>query len=86
MGVATAIAIGGLAVSAASTTMSFVQAGQQKKAQRKAEAKAAEAMSEARKKLEINFAKQRAIQKEPYELQREAMLSQGALAMQHSNN
>jgi hypothetical protein len=82
MGVATAVAIGGLAVSAASTTMSFVQAGEQKKKQREAEAKAAEAMAEARKKLEINFAKELAIQKEPYELEREAMLAQGALAMQ----
>ena len=82
MGVATAIAVGGLAVSATSTTMSFVQAGQQKKAQRNAEAKAAEAMAEARKKLEINFAEELAIQKEPYELEREAMLAQGALAMQ----
>lgn len=82
MGVATAVAVGGLAVSAASTTMSFVQAGQQKKAQRAAEAKAAEAMAEARKKLEINYAEERAIQKEPYELEREAMLTQGALAMQ----
>jgi hypothetical protein len=82
MGVATAVAIGGLAVSAASTTMSFVQAGQQKKKQREAEAKAAEAMAEARKKLEVNFAEELAIQKEPYELERDAMLAQGALAMQ----
>lgn len=82
MGVATAIAIGGLAVSAASTTMSFVQAGQQKKAQRKAEAKAAEAMAEARKKLEINYADELSIEKEAYALERDAMLAQGALAMQ----
>lgn len=82
MGVATAIAVGGLAVSAASTTMSFVQAGQQKKKQRQAEAAAAAAMAAARKKLEVNFAEELAIQKEPYELEREAMLSQGALAMQ----
>ena len=82
MGVATAIAVGGLAVSAASTTMSFVQAGQQKKKQREAEAKAAEAMAEARKKLEVNFAEELAIQKEPYELEREALLAQGALALQ----
>jgi hypothetical protein len=82
MGVATAVAIGGLAVSAASTTMSFVQAGQQKKAQRAAEAKAAQAMAEARKKLEVNFAENRSIQKEPYELAREAILSSGAQALQ----
>lgn len=82
MGVATAVAIGGLAVSAASATASFVQAGKQNKAQKAAEAKAAEAMAEARKKLEINFAENLSIQKEPFELEREAMLSQGALAMQ----
>lgn len=81
MGVATAIAIGGLAIGAASTTMSFMQAAEQKKKQREAEAKAAEAMAEARKKLEINFAETLSIQKEPFELEREAMLSQGALAV-----
>jgi hypothetical protein len=82
MGVATAVAIGGLAISAASTTMSFVQAGQQKKAQRNAEAAAAAAMAAARKKLEVNFAENRSIQKEPYELAREAILSSGAQALQ----
>ena len=80
MGVATAVAIGGLAISAASTTMSFVQASEQKKKQRQAEAKAAEAMAEARKKLEVNFAEELSIKKEPYELQRDAFLAQGALA------
>lgn len=78
----TAIAIGGLAITAASTTNSFIQAGKQKKAQRAAEAKAAQAMAEARKKLEVNFAENRSIQKEPYELAREAILSSGAQALQ----
>lgn len=82
MGVATAVAIGGLAVSAASTTMSFIQAGEQKSKARQAEADAAAAMAEARKKLEINYAKERAINKEPYELARESMLSAGAQAIQ----
>jgi hypothetical protein len=82
MGVATAVAIGGLAISAASTTMSFVQAEKQKKAQRAAEAKAAEAMAEAKKKLSVNFAEERAINKEPYELARDASLSSGARAIQ----
>jgi hypothetical protein len=62
--------------------MSFVQAGQQKRLQREAEAKAAKAMADARKRLEINYAKERSIQKEPFELQREAMLSAGAQAIQ----
>lgn len=82
MGVATAVAIGGLAVSAASTTMSFIQAGEQKNKQRQAEADAAAAMAEARRKLEINYAEERAIQKEPYELAREASLSSGAQILQ----
>ena len=78
MGVATAIAIGGLAISAGSSVMSFAQAGQQRSLQKKAEASAAQAMAEARKKLEINFTDELAIMKEPFELQREALLSQGA--------
>ena len=82
MGVATAIAIGGLAITAATTANSFVQAGEAKSKQRRAEADAAAAMAEAKKKLEINFTDELAVQKEPYELQREAMLSQGAQAIQ----
>lgn len=82
MAVATAVAIGGLAISAGSTAMSFIQAGQQSRKQRQAEADAARAMEEARKKLDINYAKQLAIQKEPYELQREALLSQGAMSLE----
>lgn len=81
MGLLTA-AIGGLALSAAGTTASFIQAGKQRKLQSEAEAKAAEAMAEARKKLEVNFAKQLSIQKEPYELAREALISTGSQAIQ----
>lgn len=82
MGVATAIAIGGLAVSAATTTKSFIDAGKQKKLQKEAEQDAKNAMDAARKKLEVNFYDQMAVKKEPYELEREAMLSQGAQAIQ----
>ena len=82
MGVATAIAVGGLAISAATTANSFIQAGEQKNKQRAAEAAAAQAMKTARQKLEINYTDELAIKKEPYELQREAMLSQGAQAIQ----
>lgn len=82
MGVATAVAIGGLALSAGSTAMSFMNASEQKSKQQQAEAAAADAMAAARKKLEVNFYDQMAIKKEPYELQREALLSQGALAVQ----
>ena len=82
MGVATAVAIGGLALSAASTAMSFSQASEQKQKQREAEAAAERAMAEAKKKLEVNFTDELSVKKEPYELQREAMLSQGAMAIQ----
>ena len=78
----TALAIGGLAVSAGSAGMSFAQAGKQRKLQREAEADAEAAMTEARKKLDVNFYEQLAIQKEPYELAREAALVQGAEALQ----
>lgn len=82
MGVATAIAVGGLALSAGTTAMSFIQAGEQKNKQRAAEAAAAAAMEAARKKLSINYTDELAVKKEPYELQREAMLSAGAQAIQ----
>jgi hypothetical protein len=78
----TAIALGGLAVSAASTGMSFAQAGKQKQLQRQAQDAAAQALAEAKKKLDVNFYDQMAINKEPYELQREALLAQGQEAIQ----
>lgn len=82
MAIATAIAVGGLAITAATTANSFVQAGKAKTKQRQAEASAAQAMQAARGKLEINYTNELAINKDPYELQREAMLSAGAQAIQ----
>ena len=79
MGVATAIAIG---ATIASSAMSFKQAGDQKKAQRQAESDANKAMQEAKQKLEVNYYDKLAVKKEPYELEREALLSQGAQAIQ----
>lgn len=79
----TTIALGvGLAATAGGTGMSFAQAGKQKKLQKKAEAEAEEAMQSARKALEVNYYASQSIQKEPYELEREALLSQGAQAIQ----
>ena len=72
----------GVAATAATTGMSFVQAGKQKKAMQQAEKDADAAMQEARKKLQVNVYDKLAINKEPFELQREAMLSQGAQAIQ----
>lgn len=79
----TAVAAGvGLAVTAATTAASFAQAAEQNAAKRKAEESAAKSMMEARKKLEVNYYEQLGIQKEPYELARRELLSQGALATQ----
>lgn len=79
----TAVAAGiGMATTAVTTGMSFVQAGKQKKLQRQAEAEADKAMQEARKKLEVNFYEQLGIAKEPFELQREAMNQQAAAALE----
>jgi hypothetical protein len=75
----TTIAAGvGLATTAVGTGMSFTQAAKQNKLQREAESEATKAMAEARKKLDVNFYEQLGIQKEPYELEREAALSSGA--------
>lgn len=83
MAMFTTVAAGiGLAATAATTGMSFAQAGKQRKLMREAEAAADSAMQEARKKLEVNVYENLAINKEPYELAREAMLSQGAQAIQ----
>jgi len=82
MGVATGVAIAGLAVSAGSAGLSFAQAGKQRKLQREAQQDAQKAMQEARKKLEVNYYDQLAIQKEPYELEREALLAAGAQAIE----
>jgi len=79
---ATALAIGSLAATGVSTAASFGQARTQRKLQEQADRKAAEMMAEARKKLEVNVYEELAIAKEPYELQREALLTQGATALQ----
>ena len=79
----TTIAAGvGLAATAASTANSFSQAGKQKRAMEQAQREAAKKMAEARKKLEVNVYDELAIPKEAYELEREAMLTQGATALQ----
>ena len=83
MAALTTIAAGvSIAATAATTGMSFAQAGKQNKLRREAEADAERAMKEAKKKLEENYYKGLGINKEPYELQREALLSQGAQAIQ----
>jgi hypothetical protein len=79
---ATTAAVVGIVATGASTVMSFTQAAKQQGLAREAQAKADQAMQDARKKLEVNYYKQLGIQKEPYELQREALLVQGAQALE----
>jgi hypothetical protein len=81
MAVTTAAVIG-IVATVGSTVMSFDQASKQKKAQRDAERDADEALANAKKKLDTNFYAAQGIKKEPYELEREALLSQGAMAIQ----
>lgn len=84
MAIGTAAAIAGIASTAIGTGMSFAQASSQKKAMKKADAKAAQYMADARKRLEVNYMDELAINKEPYQRQREAMLAAGAQAQQAS--
>jgi len=82
MGLATGLAIAGLAVSAAGTTKSFVEAGKARRDAKDASDKATKAFEEAEKKLEVNYLKGLSIQKEPYELAREAGISGAAQVLQ----
>jgi hypothetical protein len=78
----TALAIGSAVATAGGAAMSFRQAARQNGLMKKAEADAQLAMEEARKKLEINYYASLGINKEPYELAREASLASGAQAIQ----
>ena len=69
------IAGAGVAISAGTAGMSFAQAGKQKSLQRQAERDAQNAFDEARKDLGKNYYQAIGIQKEPYELSREGLLS-----------
>lgn len=79
----TTIAAGvGLASTAATTGMSFRQASKQRDAMLDAQAKADKAMSEARKKLDVNFYAALSIPKEAYAQQVQANLVAGAQALE----
>jgi len=74
-GVAAATAIGG-------GVKSFSEANKAKKREKEAQREAAKAMEEARKRLDVNVYEQLSIQKEPYELMREAALVAGTQGLQ----
>ena len=79
MAALTSIAAGvGIASSLGGAAMSFSQANKQKKLQKEAEAEADKMMASARARLDVNYMDALSVQKEPYELQREAMVAQGA--------
>jgi len=82
MAVATSLAIAGLAATAAGTGLSFAQANKQGKLQRQAKSDAEKAYLEAEKAAEVNLYEAIGIQKEPYQLEREATLSAGAQAIE----
>ena len=76
------LAVASIAAAAGGTAMSFSAASKAKKAQQDAEDEVKSKMSEARKKLETNYMDVLAINKEPFERQREALLSAGAQALE----
>jgi len=98
MAIITATVIGGTALSAvsagtiaagvafagaaANTAVSLNQSKKAKDAQGEAEDQADKALAAARERLEVNYLEGLSIQKEPYELQREALLAGGAQALQ----
>lgn len=80
MVLATALSLASVGSQLAGSAMSFAEARKQKRAQAQAEKEADIAMASARKSLEKNYMDSLAIQKEPYELEREAALVAGAQA------
>lgn len=81
-GVGIGFAIAGLTLSAVGSGMSFAQAGKQNKLRKEAEDEAAKSMEAAKKIMETNYLKGLSLPKEAFELEREALLSSGAQALQ----
>ena len=67
---------------AAGSIFSFKQAKEQRDREREAQRDAAKALEEARRKLAVNALAGLSIAKEPFELEREALLQAGASALQ----
>lgn len=80
MVLATALTLAAAGSQLAGGIQSFSQARKLKRKQSEAEAEAEKYMKDARRKLEKNYMESLAIQKEPYELEREAALVAGAQA------
>ena len=82
MSLAAIAAVASIAGTAASTGISLGQAAKQKKLQREADAAAVKAIADTRKRFDVNVYEALGIPKEVYELEREALLQQGALVLQ----
>lgn len=82
IGFAAIAAIGGLASTALTTGFSIADMRKMKKLQREADADAEKFMKEAKSLLEVNAYDQLGIQMKPYELEREALISAGAQALE----
>jgi len=78
----TTLAIVGAATAIAGAGASFNQAAKQNRLMSEAETKAAEALAAGKRELEKNYYAGLAIQKEPYELQKEAMMGTAAQAVE----
>lgn len=74
--------IAAISSAALSTGMSFAQASKQRKLQQEAEREAQKAFDEAKAQLEVNYLEGLGVAKEPYELEREALIQAGAQALQ----
>jgi hypothetical protein len=74
----------GLGISAGTTAVSFIQANNEKRKQADYEADASKALAQARKALQVNYAKSMSIQKEPYNQERLALLNTGAQITQYA--
>lgn len=81
MGVETALMAVSMGTQLAGAGMSIAQAAKQNQLAKQAAADAEKAMAEAKKELEKNYYASIGIAKEPYALQRQALLSQGAQAI-----
>jgi hypothetical protein len=75
-------AVAGLVSSVGGAVGSFASANKQRKLQKKAEAAAEKSMESARKALGVNYFEELAVQKEKFELQREATLTAQAGMME----
>ena len=82
MAVATAIAVASVVAGIASTGMSIGQAAKQSKLKKEADRKADQAISDAKKEIDVNYLNQLSVAKEPFRLAREAMLSTGSQALE----